>query len=82
MADTPRPGGGVFMLEEPGKSMKVRRLVEQPDASFQTPDLSYDARTILFAACSTDTTQKDARFYRHLLDDGGRRRATTNLRPL
>ncbi|HIQ19974.1 MAG TPA: hypothetical protein EYH34_01875, partial [Planctomycetes bacterium] len=48
-----RPGGGLFVLEEPGRSMRCRQLVadQLPAGSFLQPDVSYDGRRILFAYC-------------------------------
>ncbi len=48
---TPKTGGGVFILEEPGVSMKTRELTEGllPPGHFVTLALSCDARTVYFA---------------------------------
>jgi hypothetical protein len=51
-----RPGGGLFMLEEPGKSMKCRQLAESlPTGSMLRPDVSCDGRDILFSFCEIDS---------------------------
>ncbi len=44
-------GGGVFVLEEPGRSLKTRDLIagRLPRGNYTTLALSYDARTIYFA---------------------------------
>jgi len=44
-------GGGVYVLEEPGRSAKVRDLINGrlPRGNYTTLALSYDARTIYFA---------------------------------
>lgn len=44
-------GGGIYLLEAPGKSFAVRDLVKGrlPRGNFTTPALSYDAQTIYFA---------------------------------
>jgi hypothetical protein len=44
-------GGGVHMLEEPGRSVKTRDLIHGrlPRGNYTTLALSYDARTIYFA---------------------------------
>ncbi|HUU15533.1 MAG TPA: hypothetical protein VMW72_00160 [Sedimentisphaerales bacterium] len=44
-------GGGVYMLEEPGRSLKVRDLINGrlPRGNYTTLALSYDAKTIYFA---------------------------------
>jgi hypothetical protein len=59
-----RPGGGVFVLENPGASFRLRPLTaDLGPGSFQTPDVSWEADEILFAFCTTDETQPDPRFY-------------------
>ncbi len=51
-----RPGGGVFVLEEPGVSMRCRQLAtELPRGSFQHPEVSFDGRRVLFAYCQADS---------------------------
>lgn len=60
-----RPGGGVFVLDAPGESLAARPLtagMTQP-GSFQTPDVSWDGREVLFAFCTTDPSRPGARFY-------------------
>ncbi|OHB84604.1 MAG: hypothetical protein A2V98_26365 [Planctomycetes bacterium RBG_16_64_12] len=44
-------GGGVYVLEEPGRSLKVRDLVRGrlPRGNYTTLSLSFDAKTIYFA---------------------------------
>jgi len=44
-------GGGVYVLEEPGRSLKVRDLTagRMPRGSYATPALSYDGKTLYFA---------------------------------
>ena len=44
-------GGGVYVLEEPGRSLKVRDLINGrlPRGNYTTLALSYDAKTIYFA---------------------------------
>ncbi|MCR4412612.1 MAG: hypothetical protein NUV77_09335, partial [Thermoguttaceae bacterium] len=44
-------GGGVFVLEEPGKSLRTRDLVEGrlPRGNYTTLAASFDARTLYFA---------------------------------
>ena len=48
-----RPGGGVFVLAEPGVSMRTRDITPAtlPPGNFMTPELSYDAQKVLFAYC-------------------------------
>ena len=53
-----RPGGGLYVVEEPGYSMKVRDILrgQLPPGSVLEPRLSYDGKRILFAhvACGAD----------------------------
>ncbi len=46
-----RPGGGIFILEQPGIGMKTREITptELPPGSFMTPELSPDAKNLYFA---------------------------------
>ncbi|MDX9867613.1 MAG: prolyl oligopeptidase family serine peptidase [Kiritimatiellia bacterium] len=48
-----RPGGGLFVLEQPGVTMRTRDLTPAslPAGNFMTPELSFDARSLLFAYC-------------------------------
>ena len=48
-----RPGGGLFVLTEPGVSMSTRDITPAglPPGNFMTPDLSWDAERVLFAYC-------------------------------
>ena len=48
-----RPGGGLFVLAEPGVSMRTRDITPPslPPGNFMTPELSCDARRVLFAYC-------------------------------
>ena len=51
-----RPGGGLFVLEEPGRSMRARQLGGSlPDGSVLRPEVSHDGATIYFAFCPCDT---------------------------
>lgn len=55
-----RTGGGVFVLEAPGRSMRVRELAPSlPRGSFQHLDVSFDGRRILFSYCSVPTDPKN-----------------------
>jgi hypothetical protein len=56
-----RPGGGVFVLEAPGTSMKCRRLDDLPMGSYLHPDVSWDGQRVLFSFCETDPTATDWR---------------------
>ncbi len=48
-----RPGGGLFVLEQPGVSMRTRNITPAslPAGNFMTPELSCDAQRLLFAYC-------------------------------
>jgi hypothetical protein len=48
---TPEPGGGIFLLEEPGQNLRTRELAAGllPSGHFVTLALSPDAKTIFFA---------------------------------
>ncbi len=49
-------GGGIYVLEEPGRSPEVRCLTEGklPQGAYTTPALSYDGKTIYFAFCPVE----------------------------
>lgn len=50
-----RPGGGLFVLQEPGKSFACRQLAPGlPVGSYQRPEVSYDGRRILFSYCHVE----------------------------
>jgi len=53
-------GGGVYVLEEPGRSLKVRDLVagRLPRGNYTTAALSYDAKTIYFAFAEIRDVQR------------------------
>jgi hypothetical protein len=57
-----RPAGGIFVLEEPGKSMRCRALTEGklPQGAYQHLDMSYDGGRILFSFCKLNNPPKDA----------------------
>jgi hypothetical protein len=48
---TPKRGGGVYLLEQPGRSLQLRELVSGPEwqGHFVTLALSFDARTVYFS---------------------------------
>jgi hypothetical protein len=69
-----RPGGGVFVLEAPGRSTQCRQLAAGalPEGSYQHLDVSYDGKRVLFSHCRAETTPKNReqhldRFY-HLYE--------------
>ena len=60
-----RPGGGVHLLDAPGSSFACRELITSalPEGSYQTIELSHDARHVLFSYCTTDPTGRHPRYY-------------------
>jgi hypothetical protein len=48
-----RPGGGLFILQEPGVTMRTKNITPEtlPAGNFMTPELSCDAGKVLFAYC-------------------------------
>ena len=55
-----RPGGGVFVLENPGQSMATRCLTEtMPVGAYQHLEVGYDADRLLFAFCPCDAPPAD-----------------------
>jgi len=82
-----KPGGGVFVLEAPGESMRTRQLAAGalPEGSYQHPEVSFDGRRVLFAYCRAETAPPDRetcldRFY-HLYEaaaDGSNLRQLTD----
>ncbi len=56
-----RPGGGVFVLDQPGRSLHCRQLAAGalPPGSYQFPEVSHDGRSVLFAYCRAPTTPPD-----------------------
>lgn len=74
-----RPGGGVFVLEHPGKDMEVRRLADtMPQGSYMHPEVTHDGQRIVVAFCATDAPPEDTfqgakgRYYHlyEITDDG------------
>jgi len=55
-----RPGGGVFVLDQPGQSMQCRQLATLPAGSYQHPEVSWDGKRIMFAFCETNSTVGDS----------------------
>ena len=52
-----RPGGGVFVLDSPGRSTCCRCLTQGllPQGSYQHADVSYDGKQVFFAYCHAET---------------------------
>ncbi|MHC4198741.1 MAG: HzsA-related protein [Planctomycetota bacterium] len=75
-----RPGGGLFVLEEPGTSMRCRQLAASlPDGSCLRPDVSYDGQSIFFAFCEINRASGNAPTYQvcTIQADGTKLRALT-----
>ena len=51
-----RPGGGIFVLDAPGRSMECRQLAagQLPLGSYEFPEVSYDGTKVLFAYCHVE----------------------------
>ncbi len=81
-----RPGGGLFVLEAPGVSMRCRQLAaDLPPGCTMAPDVSFDGQRVLFAFCQTDPDATSWRtnenqFYRlfEINADGSGLRQLTN----
>lgn len=55
-----RPGGGLFVLQQPGQSMRVRPLTSSlPEGSYLHPEVSFDADRIYFAFCPCDSAPRN-----------------------
>jgi len=72
-----RPGGGIFVLDAPGKSMQCRQLAAGalPEGSYQHPEVSFDGARVLFAFCRAEAAPQNTiaghhgRYY-HLYEMG------------
>jgi len=55
-----RPGGGIFVLDQPGKSMSVHSLTEKqlPIGNFVHPEVRFDGEKIYFAYCEVAESPK------------------------
>lgn len=60
-----RPGGGVFVLDEPGRSMQCRQLAADAlsEGSYQFLDVSYEGDRLLTSYCRVDANPADRRQY-------------------
>jgi len=56
-----RPGGGLFVLDAPGRNMQSRRIGSLPPGNAMLPDVSWDGKRVLFAFCPTDPPPVDWR---------------------
>ncbi len=78
-------GGGVYVLDEPGRSPKRRDLIQRrlPRGNYTTLALSYDAKTVYFGFCERAASKPDfyaperRAFHLYAVDADGR-----NLRQL
>jgi hypothetical protein len=77
---TARPGGGLFVLDEPGHSMRVRQLAQAlPPGSYSRPEVSHDGATVLFGFCRCETGPEnwgdpkcmDRHYHLHSANAGG-----------
>ena len=84
--DNARPGGGIFVLEEPGRTMRTRQLAAGalPQGASMHPEVSPDGRHVLFAYCQVDSDPPgrarflDRHFHLYQVDaDGGNLRQLT-----
>ena len=53
-------GGGVYVLEQPGRSLATRDLLagRLPRGTYTTPAISYDGKTLYFAFCEVRETPR------------------------
>ena len=60
-------GGGIYILEEPGTSLKVRSLTENllPQGAYSSPALSYDGKTVHFAFCEVQDVPRSHGTFNH-----------------
>ncbi|MEW6358433.1 MAG: hypothetical protein AB1696_19015 [Planctomycetota bacterium] len=58
-----RAGGGIFILEEPGRSMRTRSVVgdQLPPGNYLEPRLSYDGKRIVFSYVQCGDKELDAK---------------------
>jgi hypothetical protein len=60
-----KPGGGVFVLDAPGTSMRCRPLAAGalPVGSYQHPEVSFDGKRVLFSYCRAETAPPNRETY-------------------
>lgn len=63
-----RPGGGIFVLDAPGRSMGCRRLDggALPQGSYQHPEISWDGERVLFSYCQVDAAPANREAHPHV----------------
>jgi len=72
-----RPGGGLFVLEEPGRSLKTRRLFDASSGNVLEPRLSYDARRVVFSYSKCTKEDPFYHLYEMNVDGTGLRQLTS-----
>jgi hypothetical protein len=82
---TSRPGGGLFVLGEPGRSMQCRQLDDLPTGSYQHLDVSWEGDRLLFAYCQATEeaadwrTDEERKYHLYEVDaDGSQTRQLTD----
>ena len=60
---TARPGGGLFILGEPGKSMRMKSVIggQLPEGNYAHPEVRYDGEKIYFAFCEAPSSPQQWR---------------------
>ena len=72
-----RPGGGIFALDEPGRSLKTRRLFDASSGNVLEPRLSYDAKRIVFSYSKCTKEDPFYHIYEMNVDGTGLRQLTS-----
>ncbi|MBM4037951.1 MAG: hypothetical protein FJ290_05505 [Planctomycetes bacterium] len=72
-----RPGGGIFVLEEPGRSLKTRCLFDASAGNALEPRLSYDAKRVVFSYSKCTKEDPFYHIYEMNVDGTGLRQLTS-----
>ena len=72
-----RPGGGIFVLEEPGRSLKTRRIFDASSGNVLEPRLSYDAKRVVFSYSKCTKEDPFYHIYEMNVDGSGQRQLTS-----
>jgi len=72
-----RPGGGIFVLDEPGRSLKTRRLFDASTGNVLEPRLSYDAKRTVFSYSKCTKEDPFYHIYEMNVDGTGLRQLTS-----
>ncbi len=72
-----RPGGGIFVLEEPGRSLKTRCIFDASSGNVLEPRLSYDARRVVFSYSKCTKEDPFYHIYEMNVDGTGLRQLTS-----